>query len=203
MSAFWRRPSLVIAFLAAAASGAVILLHALSWTTLDSSIQIVAPLVTIIVVALVAHSGGRPEDVFVDRLRGGLLAGAIGVIAYDLVRLVILLSGLVPFNPFRPIEIYGLLLLGTQEDSSLTKAAGWAFHIWNGLSFAAMYTLAIGRGRVLWGVVWGMLLQGLMVASYPSLFRILLDWAFLLVSSVGHLAYGLALGVTARRVIKC
>jgi hypothetical protein len=146
------------------------------------------------------QSGRTPAPLFINRLRGGLIAGVVGLVAYDLVRLLVLLTG-VPFNPFRPIEIYGLLILNAPYDTTLTKTVGWAFHIWNGLSFAAMYTLAVGRGRVLWGVLWGLMLEVAMISTYPTIFRILVDRWFILVSLTGHFAYGLTLGIVARMVI--
>ncbi|MGB8645295.1 MAG: DUF6789 family protein [Anaerolineae bacterium] len=201
MSAFLRRPSLLIAFFAASLSGLAILLYAAHVVTLTYSLTFLAPLTAIVFVALLVYSGRGREEVLLNRLWGGLLAGVLGLMAYDLVRLVILWSG-VPFNPFRPIEIYGLLILDQYQDTPLTKAVGWGFHIWNGLSFALMYTLALGRGRMRWAVLWGLVLETTMLVTYPSIFRLLVDWAFVLTSLVGHIAYGLALGATARRTVK-
>jgi hypothetical protein len=197
-----RRPSLVVAFLAASVSGAAIILYALGWVTLTYSVTILAPLSAMLFLALLLQSGRGREDVFVARLLGGLIAGAIGLVAYNLVRLLILISGLVPFNPFRPIEVYGLLILDRYQGTLLTKAVGWAFHVWNGLSFAVMYTLAVGKGRVLWGLGWAMMLEISMLATYPSMFRLAMDWPFVFVSLVGHVAYGLAIGGTAKRVVR-
>jgi hypothetical protein len=202
MTEFWRRPSLMIAFVAASTSGVVILLHALGWITLAYSIQIVSPLALFLFVGLLVGSGRGREDVLMDRMRGGLIAGTFGLVAYDVIRLLVLWSGLVPFNPFRPIEVYGLLITDAPADTVLTKTLGWAFHLWNGLSFAMMYTLVFGKGRLLWAFGWAMLLELMMVASYPSIFRMVADWAFVTVGSIGHVAYGLTLGWTARRVVK-
>ena len=113
-----------------------------------------------------------------------------------------LLSGFVPFNPFRAIEVFGLLILRTDVDTSVTKTVGWPFHLWYGLSFAVMYTLALGRGRIWWAIGWSMMLEIAMLSTYPSMFRIMLDWPFLAVSLIGHLAYGLGLGIAARGAIK-
>jgi hypothetical protein len=198
----WRRPALLIAFLAASTSGLAVLLYAAGWITLNYSLRILAPLTMFAFVALVASTGPHREQLLVTRLAGGLLAGAAGLAAYDLLRLLILASGLVGFNPFRLIEVYGLLILDAPEDTALTKVVGWAFHLWNGLSFAMMYTLLLGRGRLLWALGWGLLLELGTVVSYPSMFGLTLGREFVLVSLSGHLAYGLALGVTARRVVK-
>lgn len=198
---FWQTPSLVIAFIAASLSGAGIILHALGWVTLTYTVTILAPLAAVVFVSLLVRAGRGREEVLLNRVAVGLLAGAIGLLAYDLVRVIVMLAG-VPFNPFRPIEVYGLLILNRYEDSALTKAVGWGFHIWNGLSFALMYTLTAGRGRMLWAIGWGLALEMTMLVTYPSIFRLLLDWAFVLISFTGHLAYGGAMGLTARRFVK-
>jgi hypothetical protein len=197
------RPSTVAAILAASGSGAAILLHALHWMTLSYSIIILAPLTVILLAAALVRWGRGREEVLLGRLQGGLIAGVFGLIAYDLIRLAILGLGVVGFNPFRPIEVFGLLILDRYQDTTLTKVVGWSFHIWNGLSFAAMYTLAVGPGRLLWAVLWAMMLEATMIATYPSMFRVALDVPFLVVSFVGHLAYGLAIGEAARRVVSC
>ncbi len=175
--------------------------HALGWVTLSYSAAILAPLTLFLFLALWVRAGRGQEEVLVNRLLGGVIAGAVGLLGYDLVRLVILLAG-VPFNPFRPIEVFGLLILDVYEDTLLTKTVGWAFHVWNGLAFATMYTLALGKGRVLWAVGWGMLLEIAMVSTYPSIFGLMLDWPFLAVSVTGHVAYGLGIGFTAKRVVR-
>jgi hypothetical protein len=51
-------------------------------------------------------------------------------------------------------------------------------------------------------MAWGMILELMLIASYPSLFGIIVNWAFVTVGCIGHLAYGAALGVTAKRVVK-
>jgi hypothetical protein len=139
--------------------------------------------------------------VLLNRLAAGLLAGAVGLVLYDFIRLAFLAAHL-PFNPFRPIEVYGLLILDRYQDTTLTKAVGWAFHIWNGLAFAIMYTLSVGRGRLGWALAWAMTLEVAMLASYPSLFGIIRDWAFVTVTMAGHTGYGIGLHATARRAVK-
>lgn len=191
--------ALTIALAAASISGLTIVLAALGWIDLVYSAWILAPLSAVVFVGLL--TGGRAREaqaILVDRLVGGIKAGAAGLVAYDLVRLAVRLGG-VSFNPFRPIELYGLLLLGRVTDTGFSKGLGWAFHVWNGLSFACMYTLAAGRGRVGLAVVWAMVLEGAMLAAYPSLFGIARDWRFVVLSCTGHLAYGLTVGYGARR----
>ena len=202
MSVALRQPSLIVGVIAASASGAAIILYALGWVTLTYSVTILAPLSAFLFIAWLVRSGRGVESVFDDRLRGGLIAGALALIAYDLIRFAILLTGLTTFNPFRPIEVYGLLIMNVYTDTPTTKAVGWAFHLWNGFAFALMYTLAVGKGKIWWGLIWGLMLEISMIATYPTIFRLLLDWSFVLTSTIGHIAFGLTLGYTARKLVK-
>ena len=194
--------ALVIGILAASLSGLAVLLHAAGIVHLGFSIIVFAPATVVLILVVATRRQTQVRSVFLQRLAAGLFAGFMGVIAYDAVRWVILISGLVPFNPFRAIEVFGLLILRTDVDTCLTKTVGWLFHLWNGLSFAVMYTLALGRGRLWWAIGWSLMLEVAMLSTYPSMFRIMLDWPFLIVSLIGHLAYGIGLGISGRGAVK-
>ena len=71
---------------------------------------------------MLAQRPGR--EIFVQRLVSGLFAGFVGLVAYDGVRWLILLSGIVPFDPFRVIEGFGLLILRADAETWLTKTVG-------------------------------------------------------------------------------
>ena len=196
---FWL---LMIGVGAASMSGAAVLLHAFANVHLASSTMVLAPASLVILLCAATWSKERSREIFVQRLAGGLFSGLMGLVAYDLLRWLILISGTVPFNPFRAIEVLGLLILNAPADTWGTRVAGWLFHIWNGLAFGVMYTLAVGRGRWWWAVIWSLALEGAMLSTYPSMFRMALDWPFITISVIGHLSYGLALGFTARGAIK-
>ena len=198
-----RRPSNLAALVAASASGVAILLAAGHVITLAYSMIVLAPLSAVLIVSLLVWAGRGHEEVLRNRILGGLIAGIGGLVVYDLIRLFVMVTGLVPFNPFRPIEVYGLLILDRYTDTPLTKTVGWGFHIWNGLSFAVMYTLAAGRGRVLWALGWAMILETAMLATYPTMFQIALNWPFVAMSLIGHVGYGIGIGITARRSVTC
>ncbi len=198
---FGPRPSLIVAVVTASLSGIVILLHALGWVTLTYTVRLLAPLTAFVFIALLVRVRRGSEEVLLNRMAAGLLAGAVGLLAYDLIRLAFLVVHL-PFNPFRPIEVYGLLILDRYQDTTLTRTVGWAFHIWNGLAFALMYTLSFGRGRLGWALAWSMTLEVAMLASYPSLFGIIRDWAFVGVTMAGHTGYGIGLHMAARRAVR-
>jgi len=192
----------LIGTIAASLSGLAVVLHAAGLVHLGFSIVVFAPATVVLILVIATWKQTHARSIFLQRLGAGLFAGFIGVIAYDAVRWVILVSGLVPFNPFRAIEVFGLLILKTDVDTGLSKSVGWLFHIWNGLSFAVMYTLALGRGKIWWAIGWSLVLEVAMLSTYPSMFRIMLDWPFLVVSLISHLAYGIGLGITARGAVK-
>jgi hypothetical protein len=182
-------------------SGLSIFLAAFGNCPLSGCVLLFAPLSALFILGAGTWAVPRNRAIFFQRLSGGVFSGIMGLLAYDWIRWLIQLSGLVPFNPFRSIEVFGLLLLGSPVDTWYTRAAGWSFHIWNGLAFASMYTLAVGRGHLPWAIVWAMVLELAMLSVYPSLFRITLDWPFVSVSLVGHLAYGTAVGLVARGAV--
>lgn len=194
--------ALGVGIVAASLSGIAILLHAVGAVHLGFSVILFAPATVVLILLVATHRKSPGRSIFLQRLAAGLFAGCIGLIAYDAIRWLILIGGFVPFDPFRAIEVFGLLILRSDIDTWLTKMVGWLFHIWNGLSFAVMYTLALGRGQIWWAIAWSLTLEIAMLSTYPSMFRILLDWPFVVVSLIGHLAYGMGFGLTARGAVK-
>lgn len=186
----------------ASLSGAALMLHAFAGVHLAFTVIVIVPLTVVLLAAAMAGKRIEGREVFLQRTWAGLFAGFMGLIAYDVSRWLILISGIVAFSPFRAIEVFGLLILQTDVDTALTRTVGWLFHIWNGLSFAVMFTLAFGRGKIWQAVLWSLVLEAAMIGTYPSLFRIKLDAPFLSISIIGHIAYGLALGYTARGAVK-
>jgi hypothetical protein len=194
--------TLVIGTAAASLSGMAILLYAFAGVHLAFSVTIMAPMTVVMILCVWTRAKPPAREIFIQRLAAGLFCGVAGLIAYDGVRWLILISGTVPFNPFRAIEVFGLLILKVDVDTWITKTVGWLFHIWNGLSFAVMFTLAVGRGSLLWAIIWSLMLELAMVSTYPSIFRLWLDLPFLVVSLSGHLAFGVALGLAARGAVR-
>ncbi len=192
----------LIGVITASLSGVALLMHTFVHVHLAFTVIVMVPLTVMLLAALLAAKRIEGRAVFLQRLWAGAFAGFMGLIAYDGIRWLIGLAGVVPFNPFRAIEVFGLLIMKSDVDTALTKTIGWLFHTWNGLTFAIMFTLAFGRGKVWLAVLWSLVLEAAMIATYPSLLRIKLDWPFLSISIIGHIAYGLALGYAARGAVK-
>ena len=205
MDAPHKKPSLFIlttCVIAASLSGVALLLHWLGWVHLGFATMVCLPLTVVVLGVCLTIAKPEPRRILIQRLLAGLFAGFLGLIAYDLIRWALMVTGLIPANPFRVIEVFGLLILQTDIDTLTSKTVGWGFHIWNGLTFAIMYILAFGRGRIIWAVLWSLLLEVATLATYPSMFEVALNWPFISISLIGHLAFGVVVGGVARGAVK-
>jgi hypothetical protein len=135
---------------------------------------------------------------FWGRFRAGVVAGVLGLCAYDLLRFAIYRSGIFGYDPFHAIPRLGSLIVGQPRSASAALYAGWLYHIWNGFSFAIIYALVIGPAPWGWGVAWAMILETGMLLSYPTFLDVRVDASFIAISLIGHLAYGTVLGLTLR-----
>lgn len=141
--------------------------------------------------------------------RAGMLAGLGGTVAYDVTRAVLGQFDPSPFDPFGAIRIFGTLLLGVNAPEALIMAAGYLLHFVNGTSFGLAYAALFGRdGRlsassaVVTGISWGLFLELFQATLYPDWLHLTALREFLLISSLGHVAFGLSLGLLARRLLR-
>lgn len=181
------------------ASSTAFFLHVLGFVRMPFFINFVGLPAIILMVILGLYAWNRRLP-FWRRFSAGVVAGAVGLLAYDLVRLAIYSSGLLNYYPFHAIPILGSLITGLPPSAAPSVFAGWLYHIWNGFSFAIIYALLAGPARWGWGVAWAMALEAGMLLSYPSFLAIQASAAFVVVSVTGHLAYGAAVGITVRRL---
>lgn len=137
--------------------------------------------------------------VFLNCLAVGLAGGLVGTIMYDLVRLLIHESNLVSYNGFKAIYIFGSWISGHPVDSTQAAIAGWTYHFWNGLAFGVFYTLAFGRRHWIWCVGYALVIEALMLGLYPLFIRITDRVDFIVLSMIGHVCYGLGLGLVAQK----
>ena len=133
------------------------------------------------------------------RLRAGLLAGAIATACYDAARFTLVTLFESPVRPFEAIPAFGGLLLGAGEPLDARIIAGVLFHIANGVGFGLAYVFFVRRPRVLTGIVWALILEAMMLTLYPTWLDIKAFGEFTQISMLGHVVYGLALGLLARR----
>lgn len=133
------------------------------------------------------------------RVAAGVVAGIIATVFYDATRILcwkLLDSGAWPFDAFRH---FGRGLLGSSPPSAVLLGAGIAFHMLNGILFACVYAVWIGRPLLKWTIAWAFVLESMTLALYPGWLDIARFSEFLQISVVGHLAYGVGLWLVLNR----
>jgi hypothetical protein len=137
-----------------------------------------------------------------QRIRIGLVAGVWATIAYDLVRYVLVAALSWSVSPFGAFPLFGRLLIGGDQPEVALWVAGTVFHLLNGLGFAIGYTLVITAPTVWTAVIWGMTLELFTILLYPDWLGIRAIDEFFSMSMLGHLAYGIVLGLIAVRAAR-
>jgi hypothetical protein len=158
------------------------------WVALPCSAALVA------VWLWAARSGRRP---LADALAIGFAGGLLGTLAYDVVRVPFHLAGQ---RIFAPISAYGVWIADAAASSRFTEVVGWAYHFSNGITFGVMYTIWV-RGRHWgWAILWGLTLETIALASpFAEIFHLSGNYRAIGIAYLGHVAYGLPLGVLAQR----
>ncbi len=196
-------PLTLIAVASASVSLVALITYAVGWLPLYFLVDALgAPsLAALLAVGVIARR--VDERVFLGRLIAGIWLGFVATIAYDLIRYLIRAAGLISFDPFMTHAIFGRLITGYAETTTVAIVAGWAYHYWNGIGLGLMYTLVAGNARWTYAVVWAVFLEVCWLLTLPSAFQLKLSVAFVAVSLIGHLAYGSTLGSLAQRFVKC
>ena len=177
------------------------LLDVAGWIRMPFTLTFVSLPGLLVVVVLAVYTRRADETLVWSRLKHGLAAGLAGTVVYDALRGAVQLSGLFSYNAFRAIPLFGSLITGLEPASVPAALAGWAYHFWNGISFAMMYALNAAGRPCLWGLAWAMFLEAAMVLTYPVAFGVpRSDAGFLSISFIGHAAYGIVLGLWIQRL---
>lgn len=193
-------PVLVLALTACAASIASLLLEWLGWIRMPYTISFVSLPGLVTIVALTIWSRRAARTLLFNRLAVGTLGAALGLVAYDVLRWLVQETLPVDFDAFAAFPTFGHLMTGRPRDDTIAIAAGWAYHLTNGWTFGIIYTLLAGPARWWWGLVWGGALELAMMVVYPSLLHPKSISSFVIVSVVGHTAFGAVVGLTAQRL---
>jgi hypothetical protein len=195
--------------LAAGFSGLAVGLSILSGAALSiaEAAMVLVPLAAVIIVA---RRAPRPVARQVWRIvRAGLVAGFAATIAYDVTRTALSVYDPSPYNPFEAIRQFGLGMLPPNSSLPAVMAAGYSIHFLNGASFGVIYAIFAGRHvrtlrtALLGGAAWGLTLEFVQSILYPGWLGIpaVILGEFLVISGLGHLAYGATLGVGVRRLL--
>lgn len=143
-------------------------------------------------------AGRARRPLIVNRLRVGVAAGLIGLLAYNGTRWV--LGIFLPSSPFYSIAIFGKLITANPAESIIASVAGWLYHISNGVTFGIIYTLILGPARWWFGLAWGLVLELAMLIIYPAstLLQPRALAPFVIVSLASHALFGAVIGVIAQ-----
>jgi hypothetical protein len=153
----------------------------------------------LLLILLAAYAKKIDQGIFLRCLWIGLVGGFVGTCAYDLIRWGLNLSQLFDYNGFKAIHIFGSWISGKPVGTTEAAVAGWIYHFWNGLSFGVFYTLAFGRRHWLFGVGYGLFMEACMLGLFPIFLKVTDRFDFIMLSLIGHLFYGLGLGLIAQR----
>jgi hypothetical protein len=188
--------------LAAGFSGLAVVLSIVTGAALSivEASLVVVPLTVLIVVARRAPRALADEVWRVTR--AGLVAGFAATLVYDVTRTVLSVFDPSPYNPFEAIRRFGLGMVPTGASPTLVMAAGLFIHFLNGSSFGVIYAVVAGRhvrttrAAMVSGLGWGLTLELVQSILYPGWLQITTVLReFLVISGLGHIMYGLALGL--------
>lgn len=142
------------------------------------------------------------REEFMCRLHAGVLASLAATAAYDIVRALIWAAARGAIDPFRAHPVFGSLILHRPATTAAAIAVGWAYHLWNGITFGVMYVLVAGRAAVWLAIAWALFLEVWSIAVTPLLYTVsATNLAFLATSATGHIAYGVGLALVSRHLL--
>jgi hypothetical protein len=152
-------------------------------------------------VLAIALFRGHPR--LTNRVLVGLAAGVVATIGLEAVRTVSFRLGGMPGDLPR---LMGVLLTDRfmLGPSLASDVLGYAYHFWNGACFGIIFTVVLGRSRMLWAVGYGMVI-GLGFLASPAVKAMGVGFmgvdmpAMAVTVVLAHLAYGLILGALVRR----
>ena len=144
----------------------------------------------------VAASRSKRTDL-ADVFAIGLVVGMAATLGYDIARVPFHLAGQ---RIFAPIAAFGVWILDADRSTRFTEVAGWTYHYWNGITFAIMYALFMRRRHWGWAVAWACALETLAIVSpFGSVFSLKGNPQAQVIAYLGHVAYGVPLGLMVQR----
>lgn len=190
-----------VAFLLSSTSVGSLLAYFQGWGTLRDSVLfgLLPSAAALVLLAAWCIRGDRAD--LGRRIVAGVWIGIVATFAYDIVRLPLAYGGI---PVFKAISYFGTVLAGAARPDVWTEVVGWSYHLSNGIGFAIMYLMLAQRPKLWSAVLWGLLLEAVMlVTPYAEVFGYKRGWSFLAISIGGHVAYGVGLWWGARRLGYC
>jgi hypothetical protein len=190
---------LLLTLAAAASSILALLLDWVGWIRMPYTVSFLSLPAMVFLVVLTVWAGRTREALLFNRLTVGATGGLLGLVGYDVVRWLVQVVLPVDFDAFAAFPTFGHLMTGEPREAGIALAAGWAYHVTNGLTFGIIYALVAGPARWWWGLVWGAALEAAMMVVYPSLMNPRSVSDFVMVSVIGHGVFGAIVGVSCER----
>jgi hypothetical protein len=189
-------PALLLPFLLGASSIASLLLYFYGLMEMGRSVRSLAIPAVLVLILATFWAKYTQRVVLYNRILAGLFAGACATLAYDLVRVPIVWSGI---PVFKAISYFGTVIVGQPTPTVTSDVYGWAYHLSNGVGFGLMYTALVAVPRWWSAVLWGLLLEGAMlVTPYAEVFGYKVSPEFLAITIGAHLVYGVTLWTSLR-----
>lgn len=182
-------------------TGAALVVHIAVGTPLWALVVVTVPMA---VAAWAVLMRSMPEPFrrrFSARVRVGAVAGLAATLAYDSIRYGLVAVANLSVSPFEAYPLFGWALVGADIPIAVATAVGAAFHLANGTGFAMAYVLLARRPRMATAVAFALGLEAAMLLTYPTWLDIVALDEFLTMSGVGHIAYGVTLGLVAGRLL--
>lgn len=132
-----------------------------------------------------------------DAVAIGAVGGFLATVAYDIVRIPFVMSGI---RVYVPNSTYGLWILNAEYSTRLTETVGWFYHFANGTAFGIMYALFMRGRHWFFAIVWACLLETIAIFSpYAIVYQLAGKPVIIAIAYFGHVAYGLPLGFMVQR----
>lgn len=195
------RPEQLVVAALGLGSGTALFVYLLAGISIVASLMATVTIVVSASVVLLRRVSDGRRTAVLRAARLGVVTGAAGTVAYDLTRVAVVELFELPIRPFEAVPLFGQLLLGSSTATAVTDAVGVAYHVANGVGFGVAYTVLFGRHGPGTGMAFGVALEAAMLTVYPGWLDIRALNEFFSVSIAGHIAYGLALGYGARRLL--
>jgi hypothetical protein len=163
------------------AGGIVALLGAVAWTC---GLYLLTP---------------RQRATVWKRVCTGIMAGILATLAYDASRYLSVALVEMSVQPFAALPIFGRLIIGPNHSRAALYVTGYMYHFFiNGIGFAIAYTISFRRPGPVTGILWALGLEAIMAVLYPQFLIIKQYGEFLTMSVIGHISYGVVLGLWAK-----
>ncbi|NOY76669.1 MAG: hypothetical protein GXO76_02235 [Calditrichaeota bacterium] len=141
----------------------------------------------------------KNENVLVQTVLAGALAGIIGTVGLEVVRETGFRLGGMPGD--MP-KLMGVMILNrfSEGPNLASNLAGWSYHFWNGASFGIVLAVLFGHIRWYYGIVLALFIAvGFMagpatVALGVGRFGVDFGWGFPITVTLAHVAYGALFG---------